>query len=135
MINVSGEVTVTVLVDSGCGEEGADQYTWQAFCGEGTPEPEGIDVAANGDGTNDFLCYPNPFTSTLTMEANMEETFTGEIVITNYQGIEMLRQVTHFEEGYNTFEIEALTDLNAGLYIVSILQDGAIKAAQTIVKM
>lgn len=91
------------------------------------------------DGTaftnSDINLYPNPFYSAIHLDTKVDKAFSAEIVIINTQGQSVLQQPVYFEAGDNSIELLGAADLEPGIYIVTILKGGEVKAVGRLVKM
>lgn len=78
--------------------------------------------------------WPNPFTSTFTVNFSMNTASDVEIALTNLHGAQVFADNIPTQEGDNTYFYYPNDDLIPGIYFLNIMQDGEILASKKLIK-
>jgi hypothetical protein len=83
---------------------------------------------------NDLKVYPNPVSSTTTVEFNLPDEATGKISLVNISGneLKLLVSQTRFPQGSQIYHVD-LSDVSPGIYLVSIITDKGFKTQRIVV--
>jgi len=77
---------------------------------------------------------PNPFTEKLTIRFDATESGNAEMRIMNVSGQKMFSKQSIIVKGYNNLQIDGLSKLSPGVYVVQLLVNGNVISNQKIVK-
>jgi hypothetical protein len=83
---------------------------------------------------SDFRVYPNPATTSVSVEFNNPKEMNGNISIVNILGsqVKVLLSGTSFPEGHNYYNLD-LTGINPGIYLITIQTNKGLKTQRLIV--
>ncbi len=77
---------------------------------------------------------PNPFTENLNIGFASTETGKAEISISNVTGQKVMVKPSSVNKGYNTIQLDGLSKLTPGVYMVQLTVNGVVTATQKIIK-
>ena len=83
-----------------------------------------------------IIVYPNPFNNNINIEINNAYTLIPyRVIISDFQGRIVLDQVICFDDDeLDTTRELVLGDINKGIYLMNIFEDGVIKSQHKIIK-
>jgi hypothetical protein len=93
-----------------------------------------FEVCKSSLNLEEFSLYPNPATSTVTIEFTNAETIIGSISIVNMAGLKVKELVpkTTFLSGKNSFSM-SLSGINSGIYLITVKTNRGFKTQRLIV--
>jgi len=78
--------------------------------------------------------YPNPFTNEFTIKYSLSNSGSIEMTLTNSQGRTVFSEQFYASEGQGIYHYQADQDLQNGLYILSIMQNGEEQTSTKLMK-
>jgi Secretion system C-terminal sorting domain len=78
--------------------------------------------------------FPNPFVQDLNMQFTATANGTAQINIISITGQKMVTKQAGVSKGFNTLQVNGLTNLAPGMYTAQLIIDGAIISNQKIIK-
>ena len=134
--NITGGGEITIVVKS-CGSS-SSKFQFVITCEFlfNSPPPYSLKSGTGSYSNGAVAVHPNPFESTIDILAsNVENPFTGQVILLDNLGREIVNKEYTFETGTNRLNITGLDGLMKGLYIVLIKKDGRFIVSQKVVKV
>jgi len=78
--------------------------------------------------------FPNPFVDATTVKFKSTETGFAEITVRNLEGQTLLSKQSHISVGYNSIDLDGLSNLSQGIYVARITINGTVAGNQKLIK-
>jgi hypothetical protein len=88
--------------------------------------------AANSD--VEMVASPNPFTEKLYVRFTATENGTADMQITNLVGQTVVSKQAIISKGYNNLQVDGLSRLAPGMYVIKLIMNGSVIGSQKIIK-
>jgi len=132
-----GDIEVRVTSVECVGGSSNSKYEFEIYCTEefGPNDPPTNNLVCDGTiNPNEVLIDPNPFTSEINVEAELNGFFNGEVRLYDNMGNEVYGQDYQLDAGHVDLKIENLLNLPPTLYTLTITKDGELCKEQKLIK-